>query len=1139
MAGNLMKFGFDLAGLEQQKQDVLKLYQSLFTDLTALEKNAVSPMNMSGLTQLNEAVRASNIGVKELTTNVTALNAALSTNKQLTSTVSSVTKSVNVSNSSTNTNTSNAANIKAANDEEKREIAERKKNLALAKSSIDDYNKSVEQAEKERIAQQKADDKQIAQAEKQRLSDEKAAAKESEKIQKERAAALKKYNADLLAQKKAEEDSIKKNAQAEAAAAKSHAQQSQTIANAYTLQKQKVKELENEYILLRSSAGKSAPITIAKFDELKQAKNDLGEMSGAIEKAESSSFGFGNALKGVYNQVRILAYVIPGIGIAGIFNLAFEAIENALRELNLFGVSTEEFNKFEKELNETLSKQIDLRQDLYDIALAQSKLAADASQHADKINERDKARGFDAVTQMKNELEALKQRKDELEALSGGFTVPDAAFKDNKRLAQSIEEDTKLLQKQQDLLDKIKNPKPPPRRDLTPEEKKKEGPLSVLPNLGPQPTEEEQQARIDKIQSRLDNEKKIYKQREDVLTEYADVFNQFVIKEKDLIKLEEDEARRVRLDNDENIYGDAKRHSEKVLEAQRSNEKQLLGAVDEEYYARATLIRQKEKEILDNINSTEADKIIAVKDATASILDAEQKRGQDRRKIIEDFQKRDLEAVTEISLAESKQRESTDQEEYKNIKEGFQTRLNALGKYLSERKLQIEDNYQKTLGLESFQYATPEEHKQVETDRTVAKQQLIASAASEIASITTSYLREITKDLNDENDAWLLTTDSEEQYTEALILLNEQFEKGKINADQFQRAKDKLNQGYKLAKDLSNVKAYDEILKNDKEFADARKKEVGQAAFELIAAYASGDKDVINNAKTKYDLLVQANDDANKKIEKDTLASNKAKLKYEEDENNGLIDDANAKKVDWVKIEHALYEAVTEIIDARLQYELAAIETRKQAVDEMYNSEIEAIKRSSLAAKEKTAYDIQLQAQKMQADKNAAKQERKLKHDEAVLDKALAVADIIWNTEKAISKDLGFPGKVITDAILGGIALAKVVATPVPALKYGVEDWKGGKALFGEAGSELVKEPGKKPYIQSTPTVKFLPQHTEVIPMYEIPTISENKKDDSWQQTRYLASMFKKGQNKTATKIVNNINIDLSFELYKQKIFQG
>ncbi len=87
---------------------------------------------------------------------------------------------------------------------------------------------------------------------------------------------------------------------------------------------------------------------------IKTASTQLKEIGNAGE----GSFGkIGKALSSSLGSIRQLAYILPGIGLAGIFNLAFEAITEVVSELHLFGEETSIAAKYSKDLNEELGKE--------------------------------------------------------------------------------------------------------------------------------------------------------------------------------------------------------------------------------------------------------------------------------------------------------------------------------------------------------------------------------------------------------------------------------------------------------------------------------------------------------------------------------------------------------------------------------------------------------------------------------------------------------------------------------------------------------------------------------------------------------------------------------------------------------------
>lgn len=87
-------------------------------------------------------------------------------------------------------------------------------------------------------------------------------------------------------------------------------------------------------------------------DNLGDHTKHVGDYERAQGKANSSASGFGKALGGILSPIRQLAYILPGIGMAGLFNLAFEAIEKAISALDLFGGKLNQAKENLKALNE-------------------------------------------------------------------------------------------------------------------------------------------------------------------------------------------------------------------------------------------------------------------------------------------------------------------------------------------------------------------------------------------------------------------------------------------------------------------------------------------------------------------------------------------------------------------------------------------------------------------------------------------------------------------------------------------------------------------------------------------------------------------------------------------------------------------
>lgn len=130
--------------------------------------------------------------------------------------------------------------------------------------------------------------------------------------------------------------------------------------------------------------GKSLAADIATINtQLKGLDSGLGNMQRNVGN-------YAGALSKVWSGLRQIAYIVPGLGIAGIFNLALEAITPLLEKMDIFNSSAKEMrdnlNKVAKEAQENVSNEIVNVKQLYsqstnlNLTYKQRKLAVDELQ---------------------------------------------------------------------------------------------------------------------------------------------------------------------------------------------------------------------------------------------------------------------------------------------------------------------------------------------------------------------------------------------------------------------------------------------------------------------------------------------------------------------------------------------------------------------------------------------------------------------------------------------------------------------------------------------------------------------------------------------------------------------------------------
>jgi len=113
-----------------------------------------------------------------------------------------------------------------------------------------------------------------------------------------------------------------------------------------------------------AQANQQIATAAAGIERLKNiGKSGFDEFGEAIQKTEQKTETFISGVNNSYSAVRKLAYILPGIGIAGIFNLAFEGISRMVTSIgeatsgfDSQAAATKRAENASKELIETLEK---------------------------------------------------------------------------------------------------------------------------------------------------------------------------------------------------------------------------------------------------------------------------------------------------------------------------------------------------------------------------------------------------------------------------------------------------------------------------------------------------------------------------------------------------------------------------------------------------------------------------------------------------------------------------------------------------------------------------------------------------------------------------------------------------------------
>jgi hypothetical protein len=251
------------------------------------------------------------------------------------------------------------------------------------------------------------------------------------------------------------------------------------------------------------------------------------------------------------------------------------------------------------------------------------------------------------------------------------------------------------------------------------------------------------------------------------------------------------------------------------------------------------------------------------------------------------------------------------------------------------------------------------------------------------------------------------------------------------------------------------------------------------------------------NDKTDLDMIARIKKRAeeikriNEQYAKDELEVIKSNLEAQDADIAKIDEERMARLEAYVQIINSAIDiigtvtsAISEKITSQTEKEIEAIDAREQA-------ELDAIDRLTLSDSErderKKIVELQAEARRKKAEEDKIRDLRKY----ALFQKGIDTAGIIANTALAVTKQLFVTplpaGAPFVAAIVaaGAAQLAKVLATPLPQYELGTPEGghTGGKAIVGEAGTELGRTPDGKLFLTpSKASIMDLPKRTEIIP---------------------------------------------------------
>jgi hypothetical protein len=335
---------------------------------------------------------------------------------------------------------------------------------------------------------------------------------------------------------------------------------------------------------------------------------------------------------------------------------------------------------------------------------------------------------------------------------------------------------------------------------------------------------------------------------------------------------------------------------------------------------------------------------------------------------------------------------------------------------------------------------------------------------------------------------------------------------------------------------------------------------------------ASRGKDIL----TKQESISNIDTEIGATTKKMGLAHDQGDIKSEADFQKQLLDltrrridaeiDLEKKKAEDAKaLENATIELAKKSAEFIGEQAKNQLERKKNQLSEQLtiiadqkDAEIERINSSTLAESEKAIEIKRINAQALNEKKKIDIEERKLKQQEAKINKEMALFNAIIGVAQGVATSLAYGGPVgialsIITAAMGAIEIASIASKPIPKMEKGGTVKKTGIVLTDEKGPEGYIAPGGSLKIgsDSGANLKYLKAGTRVIPndvlmssmlqasstdFSDAGTKNDGKMDKLIQLTAANQAIMRKQNNRrNAITIHNNIGAGIDHENWLNK----
>lgn len=504
--------------------------------------------------------------------------------------------------------------------------------------------------------------------------------------------------------------------------------------------------------------------------------------------------------------------------------------------------------------------------------------------------------------------------------------------------------------------------------------------------------------------------------------------------------------------------GNAYQTATKNVETGLKNRSSEIKNIKEEIQALNSLIQKKSEAGEIDVNS--GDKFSS-KDVNFADEDKADKKNKENAKKKADREKKLAKDAIELAKFITQQKIKFQQEIFNNEEESFQTREEALKEYtdleLELAKLNAKGKFDVLKGFSDKEIEALITKSKVSKDtlKKVGDEELLIIAEFQAKKSEIQRRKENNSDSLDlakiKREADIKVQQKQKQLNDELRLENEAFNKREgiyANLENAVEEREKriaqIKKNYALEALNTQLQAVEQLLASEELSANKR------------AEYESQLSDIklqISNLNTESF------------IENDSKETLSTQEKVEQ-----IIDISS-------QLASALGDLANSIFEARIQKIDDEIAKNDEKYEKLFENE-------NLSEKQRKALSAKQEKEREALEKKKRKEQRK----QAILNKALAIADVAIATALGIMQAYAQMGPIAGSVgaalvgIIGTIQTAAIIAKPIPQYAKGTDNHPGGFALVGEERPEVITEPNKAPYVVDRPSILDLPEGTTVTP---------------------------------------------------------